>query len=78
MLNDAFYAAYIKSIGYWDICAGHALLKELGGGVYNENREEFVYTNEEPTGIITGLLFMSPYCSKICKFVEKLGSLEDN
>eukprot|EP00340_Litonotus_pictus_P009773 CAMPEP_0170521172 /NCGR_PEP_ID=MMETSP0209-20121228/6497_1 /TAXON_ID=665100 ORGANISM="Litonotus pictus, Strain P1" /NCGR_SAMPLE_ID=MMETSP0209 /ASSEMBLY_ACC=CAM_ASM_000301 /LENGTH=86 /DNA_ID=CAMNT_0010807877 /DNA_START=674 /DNA_END=931 /DNA_ORIENTATION=+ len=44
--NNSLYFAPSKGLGFWDICAGHALMKEAGGGCFYLSGEETVYPQD--------------------------------
>lgn len=55
----------LLGLGYWDICSGHCILNELGGGAYYINGEEIVYDSVDNTQFIKNLVTMSPNNEKL-------------
>jgi 3'-phosphoadenosine 5'-phosphosulfate (PAPS) 3'-phosphatase len=63
-------------LGYWDVCAGHALCKEVGGGLFYFNGDELLYKKGET--LINGKIYMSPNRKKIDQFAYKLKGITLN
>lgn len=73
ILKNAIYFAPSKGLGFWDVCAGHALFKELGGDCwYLDSGETLVYPeNSEnvnlPKSVCIGLnkVMMKEFVDKV-------------
>jgi hypothetical protein len=71
IVNDYIYLCNCQDLGYWDVCAGHALCKELGGGLFYFNGIELAYPAEY-NKFINGNIYMSANKKKIDMLTEKL------
>jgi len=69
-----FYFPTNGSLGYWDICAGHALAKEMGGNCLYSSGEELIYpcsySNEDKT--VKKSIVISPDNKQLLKFLKKI------
>ncbi len=72
ILEDYFYFAPSKGLGYWDVCAAHALTKEAGGGCYyvNKEGEEVTYPETYEEKYFEKCFCMSSDKSKVIQFLE--------
>ena len=48
VVNDYLFLFPSKGSAIWDICAGHCIAKEYGGGYYTTKGEEYPYDPEHP------------------------------
>lgn len=58
IINDYLYLFPSKGSAIWDICAGHCIAKEYGGGYYTTKGEEYPYDPE------------NPYLADVCYFTS--------
>jgi fructose-1,6-bisphosphatase/inositol monophosphatase family enzyme len=58
-----------KIYGFWDVCAGHCLAKELGGGLYHINGDEISYSLKGDYYLQTGYIWIRDK-SKLSKVLD--------
>jgi 3'-phosphoadenosine 5'-phosphosulfate (PAPS) 3'-phosphatase len=61
--------------GFWDVCAGHCLVNELGGGFSYVDGNEITYMNNGERQLMKGCI-MSLSKEKLAKFLEKFEKSE--
>lgn len=57
-------------LGYWDVCAGHCIAKELGGGLYYLNGEEVTYPCNYTEKNVKDIVILTASGDKVKKFLE--------
>ena len=69
-----YYFPFFGELGYWDICAGHALAKEVGGNCFNSDGEELIYpcSTEKESKLIKKSLIISSNTQQLHYFIKKL------
>lgn len=75
VLNDYVYLANGKGLGLWDVCAGHALIKEVGGNLCYMDGSEVLYSKDSTDRKLASTCFMTNNVNRIPKF---LGVLNEN
>lgn len=71
-VNDFFYFAPSMGLGYWDVCAAHAITRELKGGCFYVDGEEIMYPHSEKETILPKCFCMSSSKDKIDLFIKVL------
>lgn len=73
LVEGLFYFSPSLGLGYWDTCAAHALMKEVGGGLYlYPDGEEVVYPENIEETVIQKVFCMSSDVERPKKFWEIL------
>ena len=72
IINGYFYLSTSGGLGFWDICAGHAIANEIGGSCWYITGEEVIYpcTFKEksvPRSVVIGVS-----TDQINEFLKKL------
>lgn len=70
VLNDYVYLASGKGLGFWDVCSGHALVKEAGGGLYYLDGSEVIYPKDATYRNLTGVCFMTSNANRVPQFLD--------
>ena len=68
VVNDYLFLFPSKGSAIWDICAGHCIAKEYGGGYYTTKGEEYPYDPEHP--YLADCCFFTPNPRKAKRFAE--------
>ena len=78
VLQDYLFLSSGPELGLWDVCAGHCLAKEVGGGLFYLDGTEVRYPNDKTSRTLTKTTFMSKSIIRAQKFVEiyKSGGIE--
>lgn len=72
LIKNYFYFAPSKGLGFWDICAPHALMKEVGGDCVYVTGEKITYPENYTDKTLKLSMCMSPDNEKLTKFVDAL------
>ena len=72
LVGDYFYFAPSMGLGYWDVCAGHALAREVGGGCYYVTGEEIVYPEVSTEKILPKVFCLTSSNKKAELFISKI------
>jgi 3'(2'), 5'-bisphosphate nucleotidase len=70
ILNDYFYLASGKGLGLWDVCAGHSMIKEIGGGLYYLDGSEVSYPNFTSSRYLGNICLMTSNSNRVPKFLN--------
>jgi len=72
IVNGYFYLAPSGGLGYWDICSGHALAKEIGGSCWYSNGKEVIYPHSYEDTAIPQAVIISPDTNQLEVFLKKI------
>lgn len=59
-----------KDYWLWDVCASHALTKELGGGLYDLKGNEIKYANDNSIRNLGTYTFFTRNQKRVDKFIK--------
>lgn len=71
-VNDYFYFAPSLGLGYWDVCAAHAITRELKGGCFYVDGKEIEYPQTDHERVLPKCFCMSSSLDKIESFIKTL------
>ena len=72
IVNGYFFMSTGLTLGYWDVCAGHALVKEVGGNCLFSNGEEIIYPCSFEDRLFTKPIILSSNNDQLSEFLKKL------
>lgn len=73
---DQVALLFYSGLGYWDICSGHCICNELGGGGLYLNGKEILYDTLNNTEFLGNLIVMSPNILKLNKCIKLFENTE--